>query len=212
MPLLFQNYINSNTQLAVWKTEEEEDFFAKKVTIQQPIHHPHKRLQHLAGRYLLSFLIPHFPYNDLLVNERGKPYLSTGQYHFSISHCGDYAAVIISSENACGIDVELFSNKTGKVKNKFLSEEEQAYINGFEKKDESLFLHPKLYTLCWCAKEAVYKWWGKGKIDFKQNIIIRNINIETKTICVDFVQKWGKTKLVLQWILFENMSLVWTVA
>ncbi len=75
-----------------------------------------------------------------------------------------------------------------------------------------LFLHHQLYTLCWCAKEAVYKWWGKGKIDFKQNIIITNMNIESETMSVDFVQKWGKTKLLLQWMLFENSSLVWTVA
>ncbi len=212
MPLHFQKHINSNTQLALWKIVEKEDFFTRKINLQQAVHHPHKRLQHLAGRYLLSFLIPDFPYQDLVVNEREKPYLSSGQYQFSISHCGDYAAVIVSSENACGIDVELFSDKTEKVKNKFVSEEEQVYINSFQKQYECLFLPQKLYTLCWCVKEAVYKWWGRGKIDFKQNIIITNINIENETMSVDFVQKTGKTKLLLQWRLLENISLVWTVA
>ena len=211
MPLLFQKHTNSTTQLALWKIDEKEDFFTKKINLQQIIHHPHKRLQHLAGRYLLSVLIPHFPYDDLLINERGKPYLSSNQYQFSISHCGDYAAIIISSENACGIDVELFSDKTKRVKNKFLSEEEQAYCNGFKATHESLFLHEQFYTLCWCAKEAVYKWWGRGKIDFKQNIVITNIDMESEKITVDFVQKWGKTKLFLQWMLFENISIVWTV-
>ena len=211
MALIFQKHIDSTTQLALWKIEEDEDFFTKKISLQQVIHHPHKRLQHLAGRYLLSVLTPHFPYEDLQVNERGKPYLSTNQYQFSISHCGDYAAVIISSESRCGIDVELFSDKTKKVKNKFLSEAEQACINSLEATHQSLFLHHQLYTLCWCAKEAVYKWWGRGKIDFKQNIVITNIDMESEKMSVDFVQKRGKNKLSLHWMLFEEASLVWTV-
>lgn len=212
MPLLFQKNITGNTKLGVWKIEETEDFFIKEIELQPTIHHPHKRLQHLAGRYLLSVLFPYFPYHKLLINEAGKPYLFSHQYQFSISHCGDYAAVIISTESGCGIDVELFSPKTEIVKTKFLNDDELAYINGFQNHYESLFLHYQLYTLCWCAKEAVYKWWGKGKIDFRQNIIIKNINIEDKKMMIDFKHSTVKTKLVLQLMLLQQASVVWTMS
>ncbi len=211
MSLLFQKHIAGSTKLGVWKIEENEDFFLKKIRLQQTIHHPHKRLQHLAGRYLLSVLCFDFPYKEILLNEAGKPYLLSNQYQFSISHCGNYAAVIISRENACGIDVELFSPKTETVKHKYLSNDELTYVNGFQNSHKRLFLHHQLYTLCWCAKEAVYKWWGRGKIDFKQNIIIQNINIEEKKMKVDFNHSSVKTNLNLQLMLLQQLSLVWTI-
>ena len=33
-------------------------------------------------------------------------------------------------------------------------------------------------TLCWSAKEAIYKWYGKGKVDFKNNMIIDDLFYE----------------------------------
>ena len=53
MPLVYQQNINEATKMAVWHISEREDFFLKKVTLSNNITHPHKRLQHLAGRYLL---------------------------------------------------------------------------------------------------------------------------------------------------------------
>ena len=163
---MLQKNIDDITRLAVWKIEEDELFFLSKVTLQQEIKHPHKRLQHLAGRYLLSLLTNNFPYHEIKLNDAGKPYLPSDQYQFSISHCGDYAAAIISAENACGIDIELFSPKTEKVKDKYLSEMEQNDIDSLRSKYSSLFSHHQLYTICWCAKEAAYKWWGRGKARF----------------------------------------------
>ena len=61
MPLFYQHNINDSTKLAVWHIREDENFFKEKVTIQKEITHPHKRLQHLGGRYLLKILHPDFP-------------------------------------------------------------------------------------------------------------------------------------------------------
>jgi hypothetical protein len=58
MPLFYQQHINQSTRLAIWKIEESESFFAETVPLKRDITHPHKRLQHLAGRYLLRFLFP----------------------------------------------------------------------------------------------------------------------------------------------------------
>lgn len=178
MPILLSKQINADTQLAVWKIEEAESFFLQKVQLLQPLRHPHKRLQHLAGRYLLSQLYPAFPYHQLMINERRKPFLPSGEYHFSISHCADYAAVIISTCCVAGIDIELYSPKTEWVLHKFLDATELSYLNTIKAvfANEMPQQDYQLSTLCWSAKEAVYKWWGKGQIDFKKNIRIRKID------------------------------------
>ena len=60
MPVFYQQTINEQTKLAIWKIEEDEAFFLQHVPLQRSITHPHKRLQHLAGRYLLGYLFPRF--------------------------------------------------------------------------------------------------------------------------------------------------------
>ncbi|MEO7835325.1 MAG: 4-phosphopantetheinyl transferase, partial [Ginsengibacter sp.] len=95
MPLSYQHNINDSTKLAVWHITENEDFFLEKVTIKNEVTHPQKRLQHLAGRYLLQIIHPDFPLHLIEIAESRKPLLSDGKFNFSISHCGKFAAAIV---------------------------------------------------------------------------------------------------------------------
>ena len=61
MPLIHSQQLNNNTKIGVWHITETEDFFFEKYSLQRNITHPHKRLQHFAGRHLLSILFPYFP-------------------------------------------------------------------------------------------------------------------------------------------------------
>src|SRR6185295_7289176 len=106
------------------KIEETEDFFKNNVPLHRDVTHPRKRLQHLAGRFLLQFLSPAFPYELIRIADTRKPFLPGEQYHFSISHCGDYAAAIVSSEWRVGIDIEIPVEKLQRIRDKFLSIEE----------------------------------------------------------------------------------------
>src|SRR4249920_4111949 len=125
MPIFFQQEVNDNTRLGIWKIEETEEFFKNNVPQHRDVTHPHKRLQHLAGRFLLQFLFPDFPYELIKIADTRKPYLPNEQYHFSISHCGDYAAAIVSSDQRVGVDIEITSEKAEKIKDKFLTQNEQ---------------------------------------------------------------------------------------
>ena len=100
MAIFYQHQINENTRLGIWKIEETESFFLQKVPIKKDVSHPHKRLQHLAGRYLLTCLFPDFPLEEVLIADTRKPFLPNEAYHFSISHCGDFAAAIASNRSA----------------------------------------------------------------------------------------------------------------
>ena len=208
MPLFYQHNINQFTKLAVWKITETEDFFLEKVSIQKEITHLHKRLQHLAGRYLLEILHPGFPFELIAITESKKPLLSNGKLHFSISHCADFAAAIISEEKSVGIDVELVTPKIERIKNKFLSEKEIDIIS--KNSNELQTIIYELLTLCWSTKETIFKWNGKANVDFKKNIIVDNLFFKNGNGMIEaHFQKQERTDLAIEFIFFENLCLTW---
>jgi 4'-phosphopantetheinyl transferase EntD len=175
MPLFYQHTINRNTKLGVWRIEEPEDFFLEKVPLKRNVSHPQKRLQHLAGRYLLPQLFTDFPLQEIIIADTRKPFLENEKYHFSISHCGNFAAAIVSSKKRVGVDVEFVTPRIQNISHKFLSEEESLFFNeDYQQFLEQWGLKEKMYleflTLIWSAKEAIYKWYGKGEVDFKEHM------------------------------------------
>jgi phosphopantetheinyl transferase len=161
MPIFFQHQVDDTTRLGIWKIEETEAFFKANVPQHRDVTHPHKRLQHLAGRFLLQYLYPDFPYELIRIADTRKPYLPGEQYHFSISHCGDYAAALVSRDKRVGVDIEIPVEKIRRIERKFLS---NAEIDAFKDIDVDQL------TVLWSAKEAVYKWYGMGNLDFRRHM------------------------------------------
>jgi len=207
MPLFYQHNINHTSKLAVWKITETEDFFLEKTVIKKEVMHPHKRLQHLAGRYLLQILEPEFPFDLIEIAESRKPFLRNDKYYFSISHCGDFAAAIVSENKPVGIDVELVTPKIEKVKTRFLREDELALVP--ENKELPIFNH-KLLTLFWSAKETIYKWHGKSRLSFKNNMSLNELIFENDEgyIIAQYIKE-EKIDLKIQFKFFENLCLAW---
>lgn len=209
MPLVYQQNINEATKMAVWHITEHEDFFLEKVTLSSNITHPHKRLQHLAGRYMLPELFEKFPLELIKIADTRKPFLADEAYHFSISHCGDYAAAIVSKVNRVGVDIEVISEKVARLKDKFLSQEEQEMINGVMNIHRSM-LNIQLLTLAWSIKETMFKWYGAGSIDFREHLHIKNISFhdnEFQAQCI--LSKNGDVQLNLRGLIFNNNFLTW---
>ncbi|HEY1113832.1 MAG TPA: 4'-phosphopantetheinyl transferase superfamily protein [Chitinophagaceae bacterium] len=182
MPIFFQQEVNGDTRLAVWKIEEPESFFLDKVPLHRAITHPHKRLQHLAGRYLLQHLYPDFPIRLIQIADTRKPFLEDEAFHFSISHCGDYAAAIVSPVNRVGVDIEQITEKITRIEHKFVSEEERVLVQspwmpdtGKSALDGTPVDHVRKLGLLWSSKEAVFKWYGWGEVDFRRHICIQSV-------------------------------------
>lgn len=204
MALFYQHNINDSAELAVWHITEPEDFFTREVQLQYTIPNPHKRLQHLAGRYLLKILDQDFPLHEIEIMESRKPRLKDSSRHFSISHCGDYAAALLSEGSLAGIDVEKITPKIEAVKTKFMGEGELSILPSHA---------PEIITLCWSAKEAVYKWYGLGLLSFKNHIVITNIHVWDKVGVVHINFRMGTPRdLKIQFRFFDNICLAWMVA
>jgi phosphopantetheinyl transferase len=203
--LFYQHNINSDSKLAVWQIEEPEAYFSAKARLTQDVTHPHKRLQHLAGRYLLAFLFPDFPMEEILIAGTRKPFLEKEQYHFSISHCGHFAAAILSRTHQVGVDVEMITPRILSIGHKFLSppEYELAVERGGIKEN---------LTLIWSAKEAIFKWYGKGELDFKKHIRLVEVFREEQEgwtgLSFEF-QKEEPRLLAVKARVFDQLTLAW---
>ena len=191
--------------MAIWHIEEPEPFFLEKVPFNQEVTHPLKRLQHLAGRYLLAFLFVDFPLEEIQIADTRKPYLEKEQYHFSISHCGHFAAAIVSKTHRVGVDVELVTPRIESIRHKFLSQTEYKLALGDRTPTEML-------TQIWSAKEAIFKWHGSGKLDFKKHIQLKRIlapgQEEWNLLSFGF-QKGPPLALEVAVRIFDELVLAW---
>jgi phosphopantetheinyl transferase len=209
VPLVYQHTINSNTKLGLWRIEEAEEFFLVKVPLKRDVTHPHKRLQHLAGRYLLPTLFEDFPLQEILIADTRKPFLPDEQYHFSISHCGNYAAAIASRDQRVGIDVEIPTEKIFRIIHKFLKEDEKQVLNEQMSTEQLL----QVATLLWSSKEAMFKWYGEGSVDFRNHMHIEKIagtNEEGSLACI--FQKHQPLPLKVCYRFFNDLVMSWVIS
>jgi len=177
MPVVFNINIDDDTTLSVWKIEETEAQLMAGLQLKQheldfisSLNNGKRLLHWLSTRVLLRTMLNTSEYIDCQMDEHGKPYLPNSDYHISFSHSYDYAAVMIGKAQKVGVDIELIKHKIKSIKHKFLSDAELAQkqigdnING-------------LYV-CWCAKEAIYKWNGRKGLEFKQDIHIKPFKLK----------------------------------
>lgn len=147
---------------AIWKIEEPESFFKEGSGLDPDIKNEKRRIEHLAGRFLLRHLEEDFPVHTIAKDEHDKPRIDKNEFYFSISHSWPYVAVVIDPFGEAGIDIQTWHPRIGDIQHKYLSADEQ-----------SLFQNdPQLLTLAWCAKEAAYKWNGKRGVDFIEHLPI----------------------------------------
>ncbi len=207
MPLVYQQNINVHTKLGVWHISENEDFFLSKVPLQNAVTHPRKRLQHLAGRLLLKELYPNFPLELIRIADTRKPFLEEEQYHFSISHCHDYAAVIVSSQNRVGVDIEVPHIKIERITHKYLSAPETALLQAHNcNRVQNL-------TLAWSIKEALFKWYGNGEVDFIRHMTINRLQQEEHLFLAQCIfKKEQGWQLDVHAMIFGGNVLAWVLS
>ncbi|MGH2563493.1 MAG: 4'-phosphopantetheinyl transferase family protein, partial [Ginsengibacter sp.] len=139
------------------------------------------------------------PLHLIEIAQSNKPLLPDESFHFSISHCGDFAASMISKDKSAGIDVELITPKVELIQHKFLSNDELKLLPE---------LNTRFLTLSWSCKEAVYKWYGKGGVDFKNHIYLNEFLTTDKIINCDFL-KGEKISMQIHYKFFKEMCLTW---
>ena len=80
------------------------------------------------------------------------------------------------SENIIGVDIEEISEKSKKIKSKFVNHNQTN-------------LTKNKTSLIWTIKESVYKFHKKGNINFKRDILLQDFTPKNKGILTVYLKK-----------------------
>lgn len=164
MPIFFQQPPGGGLQLAIWEITEEAPYFLDRGVPPGPATHPQKALQHLAGRYLLQHLVPRFPLPLIRIADSRKPFLEGAGFDFSVSHWGRFAGALIGEGLRVGLDLEGVGEKVDRIRGKFVSPDDEAVLRPLGLGGSASA------ALVWSGKEALFKWYGLGGVDFRRDL------------------------------------------
>jgi len=199
---LYKQWQNSETsKAAIWKIEEPESFFTEQTGLVSDKKFETRRLEHLAGRFLLKYILPNFQLHKIQVSPLGKPFVEEEKIFFSISHSFPFVGVTIDTTKETGIDVQTLQPKILRLQHKFLSPAEQEFCGN----------DSELITLAWAAKEAAFKKYGLGAVDFIKHMPITQMDINDREaeLTMEFAREIPSTIIHLQGGLEKDFA--WSV-
>ncbi len=208
MGCITKHYLDEFSVLGVWKIEEDLNTLLEAVVLDKDDKKKYKefasnsrKLEFLSVRALLSELLG----KDVRIvyNKNNKPFLKDGSKFISITHSNKLTAVLLSSNEKVGIDLEYMSSNIGAIAFKFINEHEQITDDQINRKYH-LYLH-------WCAKESLYKICDKEGISIRNNITIEPFDVNDSGEIDGKVQtdKINDT-FHLHYSKYNNYAIVWT--
>lgn len=204
MPLIHNENINSGTKLGLWRITEDRDQLIDIIghLSDIPIIENKRSLQWMAARSAILELVGD-PNLNIIKDDFGKPHILNSNNRISITHCGDYAAAIISDSGEVGIDLEKVSDRINRVGHKFASESEK---NLFNSVGEITGLH-----IIWGVKESLYKLYGRKEIDFRANLEIQDFNNNESEILASINKGPFSAQIKLRYKMINDLLLVYTL-
>jgi phosphopantetheinyl transferase len=204
MPVIYYEQIDKNAIWGIWEITESEPSLMSMVSGKinkeklTMITHGQKRREWLSARALVCRLaeLMKESIEEIANDNLGRPYMKNQVIHLSISHSKKYAVAVLHKYSSVGIDIEQISTKVLRNIHRLCSKEEMLSIGNDVQKA----------TKAWCAKEALYKYYGKKKLDFKKNISLNvsQSQIEGKIIVNDLEQSpklysrtWGEEYIIV---------------
>lgn len=167
--------LGNGARIGIWEISEDLDTLLGGIRFDEheerqfrTFRTDQRKRQWLAYRRLLREMTGD-PGLSIHYDEHGKPFLPGSDTGISISHTGNYAAVIMADHAETGIDIEMPRTRILKITEKYLHPEEASALP----MDDI-----EVLTRYWCAKEALYKLNGRRNLDFRSQIrIISDENI-----------------------------------
>ena len=129
----------------------------------------------------------------------GKPFLSNG-WNISISHSGNYVAIVLNKTENCGVDIEKIATKVDRIKHKFLNATDLQNLQTTEE-----------LTIYWGAKEALYKYYGKKEVLFIEHLFIEDFSLQSDEFKGTIKMPSFEKKIAMNWEKIDDYTLVYTL-
>jgi phosphopantetheinyl transferase len=208
MGCITKHYLNEFSILGVWKIEEDLNALLDLVMLDNDEKKKYKtfssnsrKLEFLSVRALLSELIG--TTTKIVYNKNNKPFLNDGSRFISISHSHKLTAILLSTNEKVGIDLEYMSSNISAIAFKFINKKEKVTKEMDERKYH-LYLH-------WCAKEALYKICDKEGISIRNNITIDPFQVRDSGEIKGHVRTNKiNESFDLYYSKYDNYAIVWT--
>ena len=152
--IIEQKQFEDGSSFALWQVTEEVDdlleildndpFVIESISQFTSIK---RKQEFLAARCALNQMMGEKL--SITYTESGHPLVEGKDLNISISHTGEWVTVLVHPTQQVGIDIERISDRLVRVKNKFLSPQELAFVDYQCEK-------PQL-AIMWATKEALYK-------------------------------------------------------
>ena len=175
MPVIDDLNLSPITRVVIWEINESlQDLKSKVILSEDSLKLLNQKKSEIQKKQFLAirniFKLLSIEDNEVKYGKVGKPIFSQNKT-LSISHSGNYAAVIMS-DHSVGIDIETINDRILKIKSKYL-ETELNY---------PLELNTETSLVYWNIKESVFKAVDKPGIDFKKNILVLPLDIKKNVV------------------------------
>jgi 4'-phosphopantetheinyl transferase len=208
MGCITKHFLNEYSVLGVWKIEEDLHTLLDLVALDSDEKKRYKgfksnsrRSEFLSVRALLAELLGKEA--KIVYNKNNKPFIKNGSHFISITHSHRLTAILLSTNEQVGIDLEYMSANISAFAFKFMNRKEKITKDKILQKYH-LYIH-------WCAKEALYKICDKEGISIRNNITIEPFEpkdsgelrgkVHTEKIKESFDLFYSR---------YDNYSIVWT--
>lgn len=174
-------YQLSSFELLIWELTEPLPFYVEQLQLsptqleqlEQNFTNPVALLEWLASRYCLQLLLER-AYTDFKKNEHGKLELVDQSWKLSISHSNQRIAVV-KSKLDIGIDIQVLSPKLQRIASKYIAPKLLAELRDSPQYIDYLHIY-------WGIKEALFKAYGLGQVNFIKHLHISPFVFEQKGV------------------------------
>lgn len=205
MNLVYKRLFNRSAQVAIFELPKDEAALEHAIRLSQKeqsrlstITNKEKRIEFIAQRFAIQHHVTQV--GQISHNDLGKPDLGC-HGRVSISHSHGYLAFLTSKEHEVGVDLQVLTPKMERIKKRFLSEEEwsRPAVNDLRT------LH-----IYWCAKEALFKYYALGNVDFRTELHIEPFEAMSEGIMHGLIKKEKEERVRLRYKSIGDCILVYT--
>ncbi len=152
---------------------------------------------------LSEFLMAQHPGKTLQKDENGKPYFKEGFPHFNYSHSQQHLFWGENPRFPMGVDIEIERPQLQRVAHKYCNQEELDYTDSGTQ--------TRLLLAIWSAKETMFKAYGKGIVDFKEDMKIEPFGDAESGVLKGYFKAGIPRRLNIYYRRFNNSICTWTL-